>query len=82
VLAQVAAVLGRHGVSIATMQQAPRPDVVPPAVPGEPAAPPALAHLIITTHTATDAALAATVEAIAGLESVTRVVSVLRVEGA
>jgi len=81
VLAQVAAVLAHHGVSIEAVRQAPRPDGGP-ATPADPTVPPALAHLIITTHTATDAALAATVAAIAELDPVTRVVSVLRVEGA
>ncbi|WP_242511452.1 homoserine dehydrogenase [Pengzhenrongella frigida] len=82
VLAQVAAVLAQHGVSIEAVRQAPRPDGGAPVVPGGPAVPGALAHLIITTHAATDAALAATVAAIAELDSVTGVVSVLRVEGA
>ncbi|HEY5518403.1 MAG TPA: homoserine dehydrogenase [Cellulomonas sp.] len=82
VLAQVAAVLAGHGVSIEAVRQALR------SVAGDPgdheAAPTAdaVAHLIITTHEATDAALAATVAAIAELDSVHRVVSVLRVEGA
>ena len=82
VLAQVAAVLAQHGVSIEAVRQAPRSDDGDPLAPVDPAAPVAIAHLIITTHTATDAALAATVAAIAELDSVTRVVSVLRVEGA
>lgn len=90
VLAQVAAVLAGHGVSIEAVRQAPAPigpdgralaPAEAPAVPGGPGAP-VLAHLIITTHAATDAALAATVAAISELDSVTRVVSVLRVEGA
>ncbi|WP_407344230.1 homoserine dehydrogenase [Pengzhenrongella phosphoraccumulans] len=88
VLAQVAAVLAQHGVSIEAVRQAPRADdgdpIAPadPTVPADPQVPAPLAHLIITTHTATDAALAATVAAIAELDSVARVVSVLRVEGA
>jgi len=76
VLAQVAAVVAAHGVSIDAVRQAPQ------LVPAETPAAHALAHLIITTHAATDAALSATVAAIAELDSVTRVVSVLRVEGA
>ncbi len=81
VLAQVAAVLARHGVSIEAVRQASRPDDGDRLAPVAPTAPVALAHLIITTHTATDGALAATVAAIAELDSVTRIVSVLRVEG-
>ncbi|MGV8966803.1 MAG: homoserine dehydrogenase [Cellulomonas sp.] len=82
VLAQVAALLAQHGVSIEAVQQAPRPHDGDPLALVDPTAALALAHLIITTHTATDAALAATVAAIAELDSVSRVVSVLRVEGA
>jgi len=79
VLAQVAAVLADHGVSIEAVRQSPQ------LVVGEAGAAPtatALAHLVIATHAATGAALAATVAGIAELDSVTRVVSVLRVEGA
>jgi homoserine dehydrogenase len=36
----------------------------------------------VVTHSAPDAALAATVEALAGLETVREVISVMRVEGA
>jgi homoserine dehydrogenase len=39
------------------------------------------AALVIVTHTAPDAALAATVEALAGLSIVEAVASVMRVEG-
>ena len=39
------------------------------------------ARLVVVTHRATDAALAATVDALADLESVDDVASVLRVEG-
>ena len=81
VLAQVAAVLAAHGVSIETVQQTPQ-QVAGTAGDAVGAAAPPLAHLIITTHAAPDAALAATVAAIAELDSVARVVSVLRVEGA
>jgi homoserine dehydrogenase len=74
VLAQVAAALADHGVSIEAVRQslAPHPD----SAPGEP-----VAHLMITTHSATDAALAATVDAVAALDAVLAVRSVLRVEG-
>ena len=40
------------------------------------------ARLVITTHAAPEHALRSTVDAIAGLDVVRRVVSVLRVEGA
>ncbi|NMR19939.1 homoserine dehydrogenase [Cellulomonas fimi] len=85
VLAQVAHALAEHEVSIEAVRQAPTASggaasrAVAPASGTDPLA---LAHLVITTHEATDAALAATVAALAELDSVTRVVSVLRVEGA
>jgi homoserine dehydrogenase len=74
VLAQVAAALADHDVSIEAVRQslAPHPD----SAPGDP-----VAHLVITTHSATDAALSATVDAVAGLDVVLAVRSVLRVEG-
>jgi homoserine dehydrogenase len=68
VLAQVAAAHAGHGVSIEAVRQAP----------GEVG----VAHLVITTHTTSERALHATVEAVRGLPAVRRVVSVLRVEGA
>ena len=68
VLAQVAGLLADHGVSIDTVRQAPSQGDV--------------AHLLITTHAAREASLAATVDAVARLEPVRDVVSVLRVEGA
>ncbi|MBU4213453.1 MAG: homoserine dehydrogenase, partial [Actinobacteria bacterium] len=68
VLAQVAAALANLGVSIEAVRQTPTG-----------AGP---AHLVISTHAATEAARAATVEALAALPVVDRVVSVLRVEGA
>ncbi|MFF3063224.1 homoserine dehydrogenase [Oerskovia sp. NPDC057915] len=83
VLAQVAQVLASKGVSIEAVRQ-----------PSEAAAPGAddtqgaddgstgVAHLVITTHAAAEAALAATVDAIAVLEPVREITSVLRVEGA
>lgn len=70
VLAQVAAAFAEHGVSIETVRQRLAADGAD-----------ARAHLVVVTHTATDASLAATVEALAGLDSVTEVLSVLRVEG-
>ena len=70
VLAQVATAFAEHGVSIETVRQQ--------VAPGEGER----ARLIVVTHRATDAALAATVDALAGLDSVDDVASVLRVEGA
>jgi homoserine dehydrogenase len=66
VLAAVAGVFARHDVSIATVRQSGRGDD---------------ATLVIVTHGAPDAALAATVEELRGLPIVRSVASVLRVEG-
>ncbi|HEU4426946.1 MAG TPA: homoserine dehydrogenase [Pilimelia sp.] len=66
VLATIASVFARHDVSIATVRQAGRGDD---------------ATLVIVTHLATDAALAATVAELRGLEIVRSIASVLRVEG-
>ncbi|NLF04023.1 MAG: homoserine dehydrogenase [Actinomycetales bacterium] len=66
VLAKVAAVVAEHGVSIEAVRQAPGDGV---------------AHLVVTTHAASQEALDATVEAIRGIDVVDTVVSVLRVEG-
>jgi homoserine dehydrogenase len=66
VLAAVAGVFARHDVSIATVRQSGR---------GEDAA------LVIVTHIARDAALAATVAELRGLDFVRAIPSVLRVEG-
>ncbi|WP_258727235.1 homoserine dehydrogenase [Cellulomonas sp. NS3] len=71
VLAQVAALLADHGVSIEAVRQAP----------AGPDAGDGLARLIITTHEAAEESLAATVAAITEHEAVRRVLSVLRVEG-
>ncbi|KKK06183.1 homoserine dehydrogenase [Micromonospora sp. HK10] len=68
VLEAVAGVFARHEVSIATVRQAPAG-----AGPG--------AELVIVTHVAPDAALAATVRQLRGLDIVRSVTSVLRVEG-
>lgn len=76
VLAQVATVLAEHGVSIEAVRQA--PSDTPAAADGGTE----LAHLLITTHAATEAALSATVDAVAALEPVHEITSVLRVEGA
>lgn len=76
VLAQVATVFAAHGVSIETVrqQQAPARD-------GGGEGPTGRAALVVVTHTAPDAALAATVEELAGLDIVEAVSSVMRVEG-
>jgi homoserine dehydrogenase len=66
VLATVAGVFAKHGVSIATVRQGGRG---------------ADAVLVIVTHRAPDAALAATVAELRGLDAVKAVASVLRVEG-
>ncbi|HYN94432.1 MAG TPA: homoserine dehydrogenase [Pilimelia sp.] len=66
VLAAVAGVFAKHDVSIATVRQAGRGDD---------------AVLVIVTHLAPDAALAATVEELRGLDIVRSIASVLRVEG-
>lgn len=66
VLATVAGVFAKHEVSIATVRQSGRgPD----------------ATLVIVTHVAPDAALAATVEELRSLDIVRSIASVLRVEG-
>ncbi len=69
VLAQVAAAFAEHGVSIETVRQQ--------VAPGEDGR----AKLIVVTHRAPDAALSATVDALAALEAVDDVASVMRVEG-
>ncbi|WP_239127104.1 homoserine dehydrogenase [Asanoa siamensis] len=65
VLATVAGIFAKHDVSIATVRQSGRGDD---------------AVLVIVTHGAPDAALAATVEELRGLEFVRAIASVLRVE--
>ncbi|WP_338074909.1 homoserine dehydrogenase [Kineococcus vitellinus] len=67
VLAQVAGVFAAHGVSIEAVQQ--RQDDAGRAV------------LVVVTHSAPDAALAATVDELEDLEIVDSVAGVLRVEG-
>jgi homoserine dehydrogenase len=68
VLAQVAALFAEHGVSIQTVRQEGR------GAGGE-------ALLVIVTHRAPDAALRSTVDALAELDIVRQVASVMRVEG-
>ncbi|WFF04455.1 homoserine dehydrogenase [Micromonospora sp. WMMD964] len=72
VLASVAGVFARHDVSIATVRQGSA---------GGPASRDGDAELVIVTHVAPDAALAATVGELRGLDIVRSVTSVLRVEG-
>jgi homoserine dehydrogenase len=66
VLARVADAFARHGVSIRAARQEVRGDD---------------AQLIIVSHQARDAALAATVSELASLDAVRAVASVMRVEG-
>jgi homoserine dehydrogenase len=74
VLAQVALAFAEHNVSIETVRQQPlSPD---PQSPGE-----GRASLVVVTHSASDAALSATVDALAVLSTVRGVTSVMRVEG-
>lgn len=75
VLAQVAHALAEHSVSIEAVRQPTAPGVSDVAEPG-------VAELLITTHAAPESALSATVAAVAGLEPVRTITSVLRVEGA
>jgi homoserine dehydrogenase len=78
VLAQVARLFEEHGVSIETVRQG-RAGSEPDG-PGAVAS--AWADLLVVTHAARDAALSATVTALADLPVVEQVQSVLRVEGA
>ena len=71
VLAQVATAFAAHDVSIEAVRQR--------LVTGDDGA--TRASLIVVTHTASDAALRATVDALAGLDTVRAVTSVMRVEG-
>lgn len=66
VLAQVASAFGRHDISIRSVWQEGYGDE---------------AQLVMVTHRGTEANLQATVDELSGLDVVTKVVSVLRVEG-
>jgi homoserine dehydrogenase len=66
VLAQVATAFAEHGVSIQTVRQEGRDDD---------------AQLVVVSHRATDAQLAATVDTLRGMDIVRDVTSVMRVEG-
>ncbi|ALE06576.1 homoserine dehydrogenase [Arthrobacter sp. ERGS1:01] len=70
VLAKISALFAENGVSIETMRQTVHRDGGAGS-----------AELRIVTHRASEAALAATVEAISGLDIINSVTSVLRVEG-
>jgi homoserine dehydrogenase len=72
VLAKVATAFAGHGVSIETVRQQQRPGALDSEEGTE---------LVIVTHAARDAALAATVRDLRGLAVVRRVASVMRVEG-
>ena len=72
VLSSVAAEFAKREVSIAEVRQEGMVDES-----GRPVG----ARIVVLTHTATDAALSETVEALCDLDSVTRVTSVLRLEG-
>jgi homoserine dehydrogenase len=67
VLASVAELFAQHGVSIQTVRQEGRDDD---------------AQLVVVTHTARDADLAATVDGLRSMAIVRGVTSVMRVEGA
>lgn len=72
VLARIAQLFAEHGVSIEIMRQTVQRDADSQVESAE---------LRIITHRATEAALAATVEAVKGLDVINSVTSVLRVEG-
>ena len=72
VLARIAQLFAEHGVSIEIMRQTIHRDADSNVESAE---------LRIVTHRATEAALAATVEAVKGLDVINSVTSVLRVEG-
>ncbi|MCX6497602.1 MAG: homoserine dehydrogenase [Arthrobacter sp.] len=72
VLARIAQLFAEHGVSIEIMRQ---------TIHRDSAAKAESAELRIVTHRASEAALAATVEAVKGLDIINSVTSVLRVEG-
>ncbi|MDQ6715807.1 MAG: ACT domain-containing protein, partial [Actinomycetota bacterium] len=74
VLAQVAAAFADQHVSIETVRQ----ELLPGSGDGRDAGG---ANLVVVTHTASDAALSATVEALADMPIVRSVRSVMRVEG-
>ena len=68
VLAEIATIVSNHGVSVETVQQSTEPGS-------------GSAELVVGTHAATEAALAATVAELESSDVVTAITSVLRVEG-
>ncbi len=76
VLSKISTLFAEHGVSIETMRQTVHREREEAENAG-----PGSAELRIVTHRASEAALAATVEAIKGLDVINSVTSVLRVEG-
>nr|WP_210768547.1 homoserine dehydrogenase [Arthrobacter sp. E3] len=76
VLSKISTLFAEHGVSIETMRQTVHREREETENAG-----PGSAELRIVTHRASEAALAATVEAIKGLDVINSVTSVLRVEG-
>jgi homoserine dehydrogenase len=68
VLARLAGIVSEHGVSIETVEQSRAGDD-------------GTASLVVGTHRAREAALAATVEALRAAAEVAAVIGVLRVEG-
>ena len=84
VLAAVATEFGKRGVSIAEVRQEGLVDADRRAGaerPGEGMSQLSGARIVVVTHRATDAALSQTVAALAGLDVVDEVTSVLRLEG-
>jgi homoserine dehydrogenase len=79
VLARIASLFSAHGVSVETLLQSAAGDR--PATAGTPDTA-ATATLVIGTHQASEAALAATVDALRASDVVSAIASVLRVEGA
>ncbi|MDD9207864.1 homoserine dehydrogenase [Georgenia sp. 10Sc9-8] len=71
VLSQVSSIVAEHGVSIETVRQTIDDEISTERD----------AVLVVATHKATEAALAATAEALAGSDAVLEMVSVMRVEG-
>jgi homoserine dehydrogenase len=81
VLAQVSQVIADHGVSIETVRQQRVPDQPTGVKADVPEPGTHRSSLVVVTHSARDAALAATVQALDKLDVVAAVVGVMRVEG-
>ena len=82
VLAEIATLFSAHEVSVEAVQQSVHTAALPDLATDHGAAEvPATATLVIGTHMATEAALAATVESLKATGSVAEITSVLRVEG-